>query len=57
MEKQIYNKKCFMCGKGFEKNDRLRGHLIPRCLHPVDNLKIYIHKDCEEKIKSFYFIS
>ena len=44
---------CFMCGKGFNKdNQKTDHHSIPISLKPVSNIKIPVHKSCHEKINN-----
>jgi len=51
----ITQENCMLCGKPVDDiNERIKGHLIPKCLNPVDNVIVLLHKKCENKINELY---
>ena len=43
-----------MCGKEVTPDDRIKAHLIPKCLKPKENIVVFLHKKCELKINKLY---
>ena len=57
---KIDNGICFKCGETFElKGDKRKTehHCIPKCLKPIFNVIVPLHKKCHEELNALYTIS
>ena len=53
MNVQINMNICFICGKNFE-GDKERHHAIPKCMKPVFNVLIPVHRHCHKELNKLY---
>jgi len=54
MNIEIKTEDCLICGKKLNTQDRIKGHLIPKCLKSKHNVLAFFHRKCEERINSLY---
>ena len=51
----ITTEKCMICGKPLsDKENNIKGHLIPKMLKPKDNIMTFFHKECEDRLNGLY---
>ncbi len=54
MEITITHNLCLICGKKIIHSNKVKAHLIPKCLKPKLNVLVHLHKECEQRINKLY---